>query len=67
MNDTSFLKTYLHERHLTVQQFADLAGVNKRTLDPYMCGNRHFRDAKFSLALKVADALKIDPHELLKD
>ena len=45
MNNTSPLKTYLHERHLTVQQFANIAGVNKRTLDPYICGNRHFRDA----------------------
>ena len=66
MRDMSFLKQMIWERNMTVQEFADKAGLSKRTLDPYVSGAKQFRKTQLWFALKVADTLGIDPHELMQ-
>ncbi len=61
----SVLKTLLKERGYTVSQFADIAGVSKRSLDVYVSGARDFKNTPVWLAVKVADALHVDIHDLL--
>lgn len=66
MQEMSFLKQMIWAQGMTVQEFADKAGLSKRTLDPYIAGAKQFRKTQFWFAMKVADALEIDPHELLQ-
>lgn len=66
MQETSFLKRMIWAQGMTVQEFADKAGLSKRTLDPYISGAKQFKKTQLWFALKVADALGIDPHELMQ-
>ena len=63
----SKLKQLLKEKGYTVQEFSELSGLSKRSLDIYMSGKRKFDKTQFWFALKVADTLDIDPHELLEE
>lgn len=65
MAEKNSLKFYLREKNLTVKEFAILAGLNKRSLDVYVSGTKSFDRSQLWFALKVADALGIDPHQLL--
>ena len=65
MAKSTILKELLKERGLTVQAFADMAGVSKRSLDSYMSGVQEWRSARGEQLLKVADALNVDPHVLV--
>lgn len=64
MKQTTF-KQLLKERNLTVQQFADKAGLNKRSLDVYVSGAKTFDKSQMWFVMKIADALEVDPHELM--
>lgn len=44
-----------------------MAGLKPRTLERYETGVRNQNKLPLDIALKVADALHIDPHELLID
>lgn len=65
MAEKNPLKIYLKEKNLTVKEFAVAAGLNKRSLDVYVAGTKSFNRSQLWFALKVADALGIDPHQLL--
>lgn len=53
----------MQERNITSQALADLTGISKRTIDEYRSARR--KEPSLSNGLKIADALNIDPHELL--
>jgi len=57
------LKEIMQERNITSQALADLTGISKRTIDEYRSARR--KEPSLSNGLKIADALNIDPHELL--
>lgn len=59
------IKAILIERGMTIRQLADLSGVSKRTLDPYVSGKAEWKNARGHILLAVADALEIDPHVLV--
>ena len=45
-------------------KLSDITGIPKRTLDHYRNGTRQMSLVN---GLKIADALKIDPHTLVKE
>lgn len=59
------LKEIMQERNITSQALADLTGISKRTIDEYRSARR--KEPSLSNGLKIADALNIDPHELLSE
>ena len=59
------LKEALKEKGWTVQRLSDETGINKRTLDKYMTGERPLRRAEAANVIKIADALNIHPRELM--
>ena len=58
------LSEILKEKKITSQQLADKCGISKRTIDEYR--NRS-KEPSLSKGLKIADALGIDPHDLIKE
>ena len=54
----------MKDKKITSQQLADRCGISKRTIDEYR--NRS-KEPSLSKGLKIADALEIDPHELIKE
>ena len=62
----STLKKLLKERGYTTAAFAEKSGISKRTLDPYVSGARTFANTPVWLAVKIADALDVDIHALIK-
>lgn len=65
--EPTMLKKVMKERHLTMEALANMAGVKKRTLEPYTVGKRGFNKANFEFVLRLADALELDPHEFLSN
>lgn len=61
------LKEALKAKGWTVQRLADETGISKRTLDTYMTGYRSLGGAAARVVLAISDALKIDPHDLIKE
>lgn len=61
------LKRLLKEQNMTVQQFADKAGLNKRSLDVYVSGAKKFDKSQMWFVMKIADTLGVDPHELMEN
>jgi len=61
------LKRILSERGMSLKKFAELSGLSSRSLEPYMAGRKDFRNARAWQAVRVADALGIDIHELFCD
>lgn len=59
------LKEIMQERNITSQALANLTGISKRTIDEYRSARR--KEPSLSNGLKIADALNIDPHELLTE
>lgn len=59
------LKEIMQEKNITSQALADLTGISKRTIDEYRSARR--KEPSLSNGLKIADALNIDPHELLTE
>lgn len=61
----STLKKLIKSRGYTTASFADKVGVSKRTLEVYVSGRRGFVNTPVWLAVKIADALDMDIHELI--
>ena len=53
----------MKEKNITTQELAEKTGITKQTLDQYRSGRR--KEPSFSNGLKIADALGVDPHELI--
>ena len=64
--ETKF-KRLLKEKGYTVQGLADKAGVSKRSLDGYMTGHKNWANSHLWFALKISEALEINPSELLNE
>ena len=66
MNEPKFiLREILEERNITSQALADKTGIPKQTIDQYRSGRR--KEPTFSNGLKIAQALSVDPRELIKE
>lgn len=59
------LKEVMVEKNITSRELAEKTGISKRTIDEYRGSRR--KEPSFSNGLKIADALEVDPHELIKD
>ena len=59
------LKEILEERNITSQALADKTGIPKQTIDQYRSGRR--KEPTFTNGLKIAQALGVDPRELIKE
>jgi transcriptional regulator with XRE-family HTH domain len=57
-------KQILSEKKLSLKEFASISGLSSRSLEPYLAGRKDFRNARAWQAVRVADALDIDVHEL---
>ena len=51
------------EKGITTQALADKTGISKRTLDEYRANRK---EPRFSNGLKIAEALGVDPRELIE-
>ncbi|WP_102412454.1 helix-turn-helix domain-containing protein [Beduinella massiliensis] len=60
------LKEALQAKGWTVQRLADETGISKLTLNNYMNGHRSLPRAEAEKVVRIADALQIDIHELIK-
>lgn len=61
----SCFKRILKEKDMSLQEFAAEAGLNSRSLEPYMSGAKDWRNARAWLLIATADALGVDPKILL--
>lgn len=59
------VKAILIQKGMSIKEFADKAGVSRRTIDPYISGTAQWSNARAAILLKVADALDVDPHLLV--
>ena len=53
------------EKKLTQAQLAEKAGMHAQALAKLERGERPIANLRFSTALALADALQVDPHQLL--
>ena len=58
------LKEVMSELNVTSQLLSERTGIPKRTIDEYRSKRR--KEPSLSNGLKIADALGIDPHELIQ-
>lgn len=58
------LKEIMEEKKITSQALADKTGISKRTIDEYRGARR--KEPSLSNGLKIAEALGVDPRELMK-
>lgn len=58
------LKEICNDKKVTSQELADRTGIPKRTIDEYRSRRK---EPSLSNGLKIADALGVDPHELIKE
>lgn len=59
------LKEIMEEKKVTSQALADKTGISKRTIDEYRGARR--KEPSLSNGLKIAQALGVDPRELIKE
>jgi transcriptional regulator with XRE-family HTH domain len=59
------LKEIMEEKKITSQALADKTGISKRTIDEYRGARR--KEPSLSNGLKIAEALGVDPRELIKE
>lgn len=55
------------ERKLTQAQLAEKSGVHLKAIAKLERGERPLANARLSTALALADALQVDPHQLLDE
>lgn len=55
------------ELGLSQAQLAEKVGVAKTVIGRLECGMRPLYNLRITTALKLADALGLDPHEFIKD
>lgn len=58
------LREICNERGVTSMELAEKTGIPKQTIDAYRTRRK---EPCLSNGLKIADALGIDPHELIKE
>ncbi len=58
------LNEIMKKKGITSQELSDMTGIPKRTIDEYR-GTRH-KEPSLSRGIKIADALNVDPRELVK-
>lgn len=56
------LDALMRERGLTAADLVEMTGISKRTIQSYRQGARGYG---LGQGLRIADALGVDPHELL--
>ena len=56
----------IHSRGMTVSDLANVAGVNKRSIEQYSYGRYPLRNARAWMAVELADALGITVRELIE-
>lgn len=54
----------MKEKKITTKELSELTGISSRTISEYRNKNR-LREPSLSNGLKIADALKVDPHDLI--
>ena len=59
------LKLYRKKSGLTQQALADMAGVHLGTIQKLEYSQRNIEGVSFRIGLAIANALGVDPHELL--
>lgn len=59
------LTEIMQDRGVTSENLAELTGIPKTTISEYRSARK--KEPSLSRGLKIADALGIDPHELIKD
>ena len=59
------LSEVMKEHGVTSQELSEMTGISKRTIDEYRSERRKM--PSLVNGLKIADALGINPHELIKD
>lgn len=59
------LREIMEEKKITSQALADKTGISKRTIDEYRGARR--KEPSLSTGLKIAEALGVDPRELIKE
>ena len=57
------LREICNEKGITSKELAEKTGIPKATIDEYRTRRK---EPSLSKGLKIADALGIDPHELIK-
>lgn len=57
------LREICNEKGITSKELAEKTGIPKQTIDEYRTRRK---EPSLSRGLKIADALGIDPHELIK-
>lgn len=58
------LKEIMEEKKVTSQALADKSGIPKQTIDQYRSGRR---EPSFTKGIIIAQALDVDPRELVKE
>lgn len=61
----SILTRLRSERHMTQAQLAEKSGVHVQNISKIERGDKPIENLRFSTALALADALQVDPHQLL--
>lgn len=54
----------MKKKNVTSQQLSDMTGIKKQTIDSYR--PPRMKEPSLGNGLKIADALGVDPHELIK-
>ena len=62
---TFILNEIMKAKKVTSQELADITGISKRTIDEYR-GSRK-KEPSYTNGLKIAQALEVNPYELIKD
>ena len=62
---SSYFCDYLKGEQMSLSDFAKKADLNVRSLEKYLAGHS-FNKSQLWFALKVADAMGVDPHILLQ-
>ena len=58
------LKKVMEEKSITSQALADKSGIPKQTIDQYRTGRR---EPSFTKGMIIAQALDVDPRDLIKE
>ncbi len=58
------LKRLCNKKMITSREISEKTGIPLQTIDQYRSGRK---EPSFSRGMKIADALQVDPHELLKE
>lgn len=58
----TMLDEVMKELKITTKALSEMTGIPKQTLDAYRAGRR---EPSLSIGLRIADALRVDPHRLI--